>query len=60
MRVGILTLFHGNNNWGGDLQGHDQHPLLEGHLPQGFYCAQGADGKRRVQEAQSPVWLPLG
>ena len=22
MRVGILTLFHGNNNWGGDLQGY--------------------------------------
>lgn len=38
----------------------DQHPLLEGHLPQGFYCAQGTDGKRRVQEAQSPVWLSLG
>ena len=42
------------------LQNNDQHPLLEGHLPQGFYCAQGADGKRRVQEAQSPVWLSLG
>ena len=39
---------------------HDQHTLLERHLPQGFYRAQGADGKRRVQEAQSPVWLSLG
>mgnify|MGYP000458907016 FL=1 len=39
---------------------HDQHPLLEGHLPQGFYCAQSTDGKWRVQEAQSPVWLSLG
>ena len=39
---------------------HDQHPLLEGHLPQGFYRAQGTDGKRRVQEAKSPVWLSLG
>ena len=24
------------------------------------YCAQGTDGKWRVQEAQSPVWLSLG
>ena len=39
---------------------HDQHTLLERHLPQGFYRAQGTDGKRRVQEAQSPVWLSLG
>ena len=39
---------------------HDQHPLLEGHLPQGFYCAQSTNGKWRVQEAQSPVWLSLG
>ena len=39
---------------------HDQHTLLEGHLPQGFYRSQGTDGKRRVQEAQSPVWLSLG
>ncbi len=30
------------------------------HLPQGFYRAQGTDGKRRVQETQSPVWLSLG
>ena len=39
---------------------HDQHALLERHLPQGFHCAQGTDGKRRVQETQSPVWLSLG
>ena len=39
---------------------HDQYTLLEGHLPQGFYRSQGTDGKRRVQEAQSPVWLSLG
>ena len=29
MRVGILTLFHGNNNWGGDLQGYALKAYIE-------------------------------
>ena len=29
---------------------------LDVYKRQGFYRAQGTDGKRRVQEAQSPVW----
>ena len=29
MRIGILTLFHGNNNWGGDLQGYALKAYIE-------------------------------
>ena len=29
MRVGILTLFHGNNNWGGNLQGYALKAYIE-------------------------------
>lgn len=29
MKVGILTLFHYNNNWGGVLQGYALKTLLE-------------------------------
>lgn len=29
MKIGILTLFHGNNNWGGVLQGYALKTLLE-------------------------------
>ncbi len=29
MRVGILTLFHGNNNWGGNLQGYALKTYIE-------------------------------
>ena len=29
MRIGILTLFHGNNNWGGNLQGYALKAYIE-------------------------------
>lgn len=32
MRVGILTLFHGNNNWGGNLQGYALKSYIEGNF----------------------------
>lgn len=31
MRIGILTLFHGNNNWGGNLQGYALKTYIEEH-----------------------------
>ena len=33
MKVGILTLFHGNNNWGGVLQGYALKTLIEAEIP---------------------------
>ena len=36
MRVGILTLFHGNNNWGGDLQGY----ALKAYIEENFENAE--------------------
>ena len=45
MRVGILTLFHGNNNWGGDLQGYALKAYIEDNFKDNrfmgdsiFYC----------------------
>lgn len=33
MKIGILTLFHGNNNWGGNLQGYALKKVLEEIYP---------------------------
>ena len=40
MRVGILTLFHGNNNWGGDLQGYALKAYIEDNFKDkvSFWC----------------------